>query len=136
MEIELNKSEECTNIQERNHVQDLQSVLDILKGFDDIYKDLHEEVGQLDKDLCDQVHNIENTKFDAYKGYLIAKKLKETRQQRRKAKNEMALLQPIHDWISRNKGIEIDLFKIKKSMERIKFHQDNWVYNPRIPEDD
>ena len=125
---EVNKEHEI----ERDHIADLKLALSIISDIEGRYKQLTEELALIEDELFDQTHDMENMKFDVRRGYKLAKKFHDSRERRRKLKNELAILQPLYEWHNRNKNTEIDLFKIKNQMEKVKYKQDNWVYVKRV----
>lgn len=112
------------------------SMLDSLQYVPKRYKILIENLNIAQGRITDLEHDIENTKFDIQKGYKYAKQLKDLRTERRQMKNEIEMLESLNTFIINNKKLEIDLFKIKTSMLKIKEKQEFWVYVPRVPEGD
>lgn len=97
-------------------------------------KELKDAIDEADKRQTDLLHEIENNNFSASEGYCKAKELQELRRQRRKLKNEYAVLEPLYTYLNNNKKLEIDLFKVRTTMQRIKEGKDNWIYTPRLQE--
>lgn len=99
------------------------------------YLELTNNLSIVQGKITDLEHDIENKKFDIQKGYKFAKQLQDLRKERRQIKNEIDLLEQLNQYIKNNKKLEIDLFKIKTTMLKIKDRQDNWIYTPRVPEE-
>ena len=116
------------------HIEDLSFTLNFLNSIDDHFEEIHNELNGVNNKMCDLEHDIENSNFNAFQGYEKAKALKELRQDRRRLKNEVELLDKLHEWHKRNKNMEIDLFKILSAMRNLKELQDNWIYKKRDKE--
>lgn len=110
------------------------SMLDGIQHVPQRYKELIENLNIVQGRITDLEHDIENTKFDVRRGYKFAKQLQDLRIERRQMKNELDLLESLNTFIINNKKLEIDLFKIKTTMAKIKEKQEYWVYVPRVPE--
>ncbi len=96
---------------------------------------LVDEIKILDQRQTDLLHEIENGEFDEDGFAAKAKELQELRKERRRLKDEYAILEPLFTYLYNNKKMEIDLFKIRTNMERIKQIKDNWIYTPRVTEE-
>jgi uncharacterized protein (DUF2164 family) len=112
-------------------VENISQAASALAGVNERWDFLYNEIHKTDLEICDIEHDIENSNFNACQGFAKAKALQEKRRYRRRLKNEQMLLEPLHDYIAKNKNLSIDLFKIKTTMEKLSEQQKNWVYNPR-----
>ena len=67
------------------------------------YEGNAEEIGAREAELGDLEHYMElHSDLDCKGGYALYKKMRETRRERRKCKNEMELLRPMYDWLEQN----------------------------------
>lgn len=120
-------------------MEPLDLITDILENLQYVpkrYAELNKNLSLVQGKITDLEHDIENNSFNAYQGYTMAKRLKELRIERRQIKNEIELLEQFNQFVQNNKKLEIDLFKVKTTMLKIKDRQDNWTYTPRVPEED
>lgn len=67
-------------------------LLNIYNSIEDSFKELSDKLSYIDIEQQKVLHELESNNFNAYKGYLLAKQLKEIRIERRKIKNELAPL--------------------------------------------
>jgi predicted RNase H-like nuclease (RuvC/YqgF family) len=95
----------------------------------------YEEVHKCDQEAQDLLHEIEFTKFEIQRGYKLAKQLQEVRQRRRDLKNTMETMRTLKDFLDSNKQMKINLYKILTSMEKMKEHQGQRIYTPRVRTD-
>lgn len=105
-----------------------------LTNAEEHWKELGEDLNNINNRLCDLEHKIENDNFNACEGYKLAKQLKEIRQERRKIKNEIAQLEPLYNYLQNHKQINIDMFKVKTQIDKIDYQQKNWAYKSRAKE--
>jgi 5-bromo-4-chloroindolyl phosphate hydrolysis protein len=92
----------------------------------------YEEVHKCDQETQDLLHEIELTKFEIQRGYKLSKQLQEVRQRRRDLKNTMEVMRTLKDFLDSNKQMKINLYKILASMEKMKEHQAQRIYTPRV----
>lgn len=81
---------EDSNIEE--WLNKINIVMDALSGSDTRKNELLEKLSEIDKEIVDIEHYIEFGKFNCYQGWMCFKMLQNTLQQRRKYKNEIAVL--------------------------------------------
>ena len=86
--------------------QALQAVRDIYVTYPKRIESNEEELKKIDQEIQDLLHVIELGTFDAAKGSQILKQLKKARQERRRVKNDLELLEPIKEFISYAKPSE------------------------------
>lgn len=115
-----------------NHIEKLSNALDTIVNVPVRIKYLNDELALTNAKQTDLLHEIENSNFNAYEGYVKAKELQEVRMYRRELKNELDILDPLYKWCIEHKKIEVDLFKVKSSMEKIKENKENWIYTSRV----
>ena len=116
--------------------------MDVVKNFADLidyvetkYSFICDEISNADKEEQDLLHEIEFMPFSSHESYILAKKLREVRQRRRKFKEEKEVLSSLHDWLDKNKQIKMSIFKTWRTMKETKERQGNRVYTPRIRTD-
>lgn len=73
-------------------IEEIISAIDTLNKFEDRKNLLVNSLSELDLEQQDLLHYIENEKFNAVDGYKLSKKIKEIRTERRKVKNELAMI--------------------------------------------
>ncbi len=73
-------------------IEEVINAIDILNKFEDRKSILINNLSDLDLEEQDLLHYIETEKFNAVEGYKLSKKIKEIRLERRKVKNELALI--------------------------------------------
>lgn len=95
----------------------------------------HEDLKQCELEVQDLLHEIELTKFDAYRGYRLCKQLQEVRQRRRKLKEKMEILKGLKEFVDNNKQLKISLYKTLSTMEKIEEQQRHRMYTPRVRTD-
>jgi hypothetical protein len=115
--------------------------IDILETFirywkyvPDRYEELREGISKLDSKQQDILHAIENSNFHVVDGYKLAKEIKELRLLRRQYKNEFELMEQLRQFVNNNKNFEINIFKVKTTMDKMNHRQQNAIYTPRIKE--
>jgi hypothetical protein len=115
-----------------NQIENLDSALKTITNVPVRYKVLNDELALTNARQIDLLHEIENSNFNAYEGYKKAKELQEIRMYRRELKNEIEILEPLYKWCNEHKNIEVSLYKVKSSMEKIKDNKENWIYTSRV----
>jgi hypothetical protein len=120
-------------------VQELINPLENVAGFtqnlldiDSRWKYLCEEIDKVNLEQLDLLHDIENGRFDVFRGYQKLAEVQSLRKYRRKLKNERELLEPLYKFYTQYKKLHNDLFRVKVDMAKIQDRHDNWVYNKRI----
>jgi hypothetical protein len=115
-----------------NQIENLDSALKTITNVPVRYRFLNDELALTNARQTDLLHEIENSNFNAYEGYKKAKELQEIRMYRRELKNEIEIIEPLHKWCNEHKNIEVSLYKVKSSMEKIKDNKENWIYTSRV----
>lgn len=98
---------------------------EVINTYDQLLKD-QEKNNDL---LCDIEHIIEFDKFNAYEGYLYAKKLQETRNTRRSIKNELKTLRPLYEYAKQRMN---DMKMKKESITKQDSELEKSGYNMRV----
>lgn len=109
--------------------------LEVLNSVDKEWGSWHDDLKQCESEIIDLLHEIEFTKFDAYRGYKLCKEIQDVRQRRRKIKEKMEILRGLKDFETNNKNMKINLYKVLTNMEKIKENQGNRMYTPRVRTD-
>lgn len=85
-----------------------------------------------EQEIQDLLHEIELTKFDAARGYQLAKQIQEVRQRRRQLKDYMEITKHLKEYLDVNKQMKITLFKVLTAMEKTEENQGHRIYTPRV----
>ena len=105
--------------------------INTISDFEDNKDSLVEELSKSDTEISDLLHFLENENFNARDGYKVAKRIKEARQKRRKAKNGISLIQTFEQ--NSNKLINSDNRRMLISiLGREEKRLSNTEYNYRI----
>lgn len=80
-------------------IDDAESILRNIEYILTAYPANYNQIGELDKELCDIQHMIEFTPIDIQRGFRFAKQTKEARVKRRQLKDENELLKPLYDFL-------------------------------------
>lgn len=115
-----------------DNIEKLNTVIENITNIPKRYELLNSELDLTNAKQMDILHDIENSKFNACEGYKKIKELQDLRKHRRELKNEIDILEPLYKWYGEHKKIEVDLFKVKTTMERIKDNRKNWKYTSRV----
>lgn len=73
-------------------LEKVNTIMNVLSGSDTRKDELVAKLSEIDKEIVDIQHYIEFGKFNCYQGWMCFKMLQNTLQQRRKYKNEIAVL--------------------------------------------
>lgn len=113
----------------------LSGFLDLILYVKNNWDIICDEIRKADQETQDILHEIELTRFNAYEGYELTKKLQEVRQRRRRLKNEKEALKDIKEFYDNNKKLEIDLFKVLSKTRSNISYMENRVYVPKARND-
>lgn len=116
-------------------IQTTKNFLETLNAVEKEWGSWHEDLSQCNMEIQDLLHEIELTKFDAYRGYKLCKQLQEVRQRRRDIKNKIEVLKYLKDFYDNNKKLKIELYKVLTNMEQIEENQRHRLYTPRVRTD-
>ncbi|MDN4069245.1 hypothetical protein QYF50_15440 [Paenibacillus vini] len=103
-------------------------VQDIQNGYEKTCSDL----AYYDAEYNDLTHAFELVEFDKEKGYQLALLLQQNRKARREAKKERERLQPLYDFLRRQKEFTGDLPRVTAKVHRVAERQRNRTYSPRV----
>jgi hypothetical protein len=119
----------------REAVEIATKFLELLTTIEKSYDTLYAEVGKIDKETSDLLHDLEFDIFCGREGYKKAKRIKEIRMRRRELKNTMELVNPLREYSKIHSKIKIDLYKVITQMGTIAKDQSERVYVPRVRND-
>lgn len=115
--------------------QALQAVRDIYVTYPKRIESNEEELKKIDQEIQDLLHVIELGAFDAAKGSQILKQLKKARQERRRVKNDLELLEPIKEFISYAKPSEKNIGQSIGKLRNVVNVQEHRTYRMRVRTD-
>lgn len=115
--------------------QALQAVRDIYVTYPKRIESNEEELKKIDQEIQDLLHVIELGTFDAAKGSQILKQLKKARQERRRVKNDLELLDPIKEFISYAKPSEKNIGQSIGKLRNVVNVQEHRTYRMRVRTD-
>ncbi|MGE4274094.1 MAG: hypothetical protein AB7E31_14730 [Desulfitobacterium sp.] len=95
----------------------------------------HQGIRDCENEIQDLLHEVELTKFNAYQGYELCKKIQEVRHRRRILKDNIDMFRSIKELNDNNKNLKINLYKVIKAMEKVEEYQGQRVYHPRVRTD-
>lgn len=125
--------ENCLTIE--NTITDLDGFCKVLNRLDKTWVYAMHEISQADAEICDLMHEIENSSYDELDSQRLCFDIQDARKRRRRAKNLIRALAPLKKYYDSHRAVEIDLFKVCRDVKNLKTQQDNWVYRPRVLED-
>lgn len=99
------------------------------------YQTLYDEVGVCEKAMGDVVHSIEYKKFNRTQASRIVRLAKDIRRQRRAAKEEKEILEPLIELLNKYPRLTEDISAALGKIKRITNEQDTRIYTPRVLED-
>lgn len=99
------------------------------------YQNLYDEIGVCEKAMGDVAHFIEYKKFNRTQASRIVRVAKDIRRQRRAAKEEKEILEPIIELLDKYPRMVDDVSTAIGKVKRIVNEQNCRVYTPRVLED-
>lgn len=90
-----------------------------------------ENIGLTDRETQDILHKIEFDNFNASSGFILAKKLQNVRQERRRLKDDNFILNHLLSFIAKNKNLMQDLQKAINNVIEAEKMQNERQYYPR-----
>lgn len=115
--------------------QALQSVRDVFVNYPKRIETNEEALKKIDQEIQDIMHVIELNNFSASKGYILAKELKKARQERRRIKDELELLEPIKSFLGYQKPTEKNIGKTIGDVRNVQNVHRARTYKMRVRED-
>jgi len=103
-------------------------LINIYNNIEDSFKELSDKLSCIDIEQQKVLHELENNSFNAYKGYLLAKQLKEIRIERRKIKNELTPIMNLrNNYLQKNndllKTVHTNIIKQEENAVNFKPYQ-------------
>jgi hypothetical protein len=118
------------------------SAIDLAKNIIDSFTNIENELQATDKairmcdtELCDIMHEIELTKFNACEGYYLTKEIQRIRKLRREWKDYEEQLDILKRFLGNHKNARNELRNLIKVIEEKKEHQIHRMYTPRVRND-
>lgn len=106
----------------------LEEFLNYLDKIEELYSIQRQNLQDRNLDQEDLLHYIELGKADGKTRLALYSKFQETRKERRKAKNDIAVCEPIVEWISKNKPAINSLRNLLGGVRKIERQQTNRSY--------
>ncbi len=116
-------------------IECVKKFVDILNYIDNEWNSLYDQIGRLDQETSDLLHEIELTEFDAVEGFQLSTEIKKIRIKRRDLKDYQEVIKYLKDFSDRNKSLRISLFKTANLMQKTRDYHYNRRYTPRVRED-
>ena len=110
----------------------LTNFLSFLRNSKKQYEKQYNIVGMKDKETCDYLHKLELIPLNYHDEAKLAKELKKTRRERRKAKDATVILKPIVNWIEKNKSVIRSMEKLLGDVRSEEQKLKNRHYIPRV----
>lgn len=117
------------------NIAKLEAFAKMLKDFNALWDSSAKEQSNCDCEICDLLHEIENSPLSIFDDYKICRDLRDARRRRRHAKNILLALEPFKKYYDTHRNLEMDLFKVCREVKRLRKGQIDWTYRPRIRED-
>ena len=115
--------------------QALQAVRDIYVNYPKRIESNEQELTKIEQEIQDLLHVIELGSYDAIKGNQLLKQLKKARQDRRKIKNDLELLEPVKEFISYAKPTEKNIGQSIGKLRNVINVQEHRTYRMRVRTD-
>lgn len=109
----------------------------IFKNIYDVKKDLEDQLSIKDDETTDYLHELELGNLNAIEVMATAKKLINSRKERRIIKEKLELIKTTKGFVDNYivKGIVGDLEQVVENLDTLKRNQENRQYTPRILKD-
>jgi hypothetical protein len=115
-----------------NEIQNsIENFMKIIGDAEERFKFLCDEIQEADNKQLDLLHEIESGKYNVCQGYKKLAELQQLRKYRRQLKEERYLLEPVFNYVKDHKNISIDLFKMKRPVDKVSTGQEEKVYRYR-----
>lgn len=106
----------------------LEDFLSFLDGTEELYSIQRQNLSDRNGDQEDLLHYIELGKADGKARLALYSKFKRIRKERRRAKDDIAICEPIVEWITKNKPAINSLRNLLGSVRKIENRQENRSY--------
>ena len=110
----------------------------ILDSFETLKEDMDtivQKIKDCDSEICDILHDVELTTFNACEGYLLAKELQRLRKLRREYKEQEEQLDMLRGFVNKYKWMVNDLRLNIKTVQGKREQQLHRIYSPKIRTD-
>jgi len=110
----------------------------ILFSFETLRHDMDtisQKIKDTDSEICDILHDVELTSFNASEGYKLARELQILRKKRREYKEQEEQLDMLRGFVNKHKWIANDLQLNIKTIEGKREQQLHRIYSPKIRTD-
>lgn len=103
-------------------------------SLDEVKKKLEQLITEKDNETIDYLHELEMSKLNGIEIMKVANALKETRKERRIAKDKLALITTLKGYTDKyiNKGIIADTRQVIRNIDTLKSNQENREYTPKV----
>jgi hypothetical protein len=113
--------------------------VELIKIFSDVcdtFEQNYETVNRCDKEAQDLLHEIElSEKQTKAGGFKLYKELREVRRERRRARDENELLQPLVDVLKQQETFRLRLYKVHDRIKELARQQGERTYKARVRDD-
>ena len=104
-------------------VKHIDAVAEVFKDIETDYDKIKKQLSEVDLRISDVLHFIEDGGFNAYQGFIFAKKLQELRQDRRKVKDELDRYRTLMtNVVYKNKGTLAEVQAAVMQKKERKYH--------------
>lgn len=115
--------------------QSLKAVRDVFVNYPKQIELNETALKKIDQEIQDILHAIELNNFNASNGYILAKELQKARQERRKLKDELEMLEPIKSFLKHPKPTEKTIGNTLGDVRGVVQRQGNRKYTMRVRDD-
>lgn len=109
----------------------IEDFLNFLDETEELYSTQRQTLQDRNEDQEDLLHYIELGKADGKARLALYSKLQETRRERRKAKNDISLCEPIAEWAAKNTSAINSLRNLLGAVRKIEKRQESRSYAVR-----
>lgn len=104
---------------------------------ENIYAYNYEQVGEMDKLVCDIEHDIELGKHNASELLKLARKLRDAKRTRRRHKDVVEELRPVVAFLDdpQNKRVIDRMHQLLGDMRKVEAYHEKRFYTPRVKEE-
>ncbi|TYR75555.1 hypothetical protein FZC79_10315 [Rossellomorea vietnamensis] len=115
--------------------KNLQAVREVFVDYPKRYENNETQLKRIDQEIQDILHVIELNNFNAAIGYKLSKELQKARQERRRIKDELEMMDPIKELLAFPKPTEKNISKTIGSVRQVITKHGARTYRMRIRED-
>ncbi|WP_438349915.1 hypothetical protein ACP8HI_04390 [Paenibacillus sp. FA6] len=110
-------------------------MLGVFKGIKTTYDQHTKDLAHCNDEYLDLTHALEFLDVDDLGGYELVRQMQVNRRRRRRAKDEIERLQPLYDYLNRQKGMTGELSRLHQVVQDISKNQGKRKYTSRIRTD-